>query len=205
MKHLVVAALLAGVAVGCGPVPAAKDAATSPAAAIAEAPAPGGACTAEASIDWEPAPGLRYVVTGAAGGPTCNTGRAVLTIRDGAGRILLVSEDNDVSVMANTVFAEALTPASLQTALVAWIDPGDDPMLGSASALPEWKDGLEQPSSGEFPFYPREGMTRKAYADLRLDDKPLYCHVQGGESMACYVLDAAAGTLSEVGLQTFPG
>ena len=146
------------------------------------------------------------MITGAAGGSTCNTGRATLTIRDATtGKILLVSDDNDVAVMSNTVFADALTPGALQTALVAWIDPGADPMLGTASDLPEWKDGQEQPSSGEFPFYPREGMTRGEYADLRLDNKPLYCHVQGGESMACYVLDAAAGTMTEVGLQTFPG
>ena len=205
MKQLIVVALVAGLAVGCGPKTAPKDAEVAPTTAIEAAAAPAGACTAEATVDWEPVPGAKYTITGAAGGPTCNTGRAVLTIRDAAGKVLMSSTDNDVSVMSNTVFADALTPGALQTALVSWIDPGDDPMLGSAADLPEWMDGQEQPTSGEFPFYPREGMTRREYADLRLDDKPLYCHVQGGESMACYVLDTAAGTLTEVGLQTFPG
>ncbi len=205
MKHLLYVALTAGFLVGCGPK-ATTEPEAARADAVAEVAAPTGACTAQAAVDWEPAPGAKYVITGAAGGPTCNTGRAVLTIRDAATqKILLVSDDNDVSVMSNTVFSEAQTPESLKTALISWIDPGDDPMLGTAKDLPEWRAGQEQPSAGEFPFYPHEGMTREQYAALRAADKPLYCHVQGGESMACYVLDAGAGTLTDVGLQTFPG
>ena len=203
VQHILFVALTGALVVACGPRPATK---TATPAVEAGVPDPTGACAAKASVEWEPAPGAKYTVTGAAAGPTCNSGNAVLTIRDAAtGKIMLSSGDNDVAVMANTVFADATTPRTLETALVGWIDPGDDPMLATAGDLPEWKAGQDQPSDGEFPFYPEAGMTRAAYAALRARNQPLYCHVQGGESLACYALDRHAGTLTKVGLQTFPG
>lgn len=191
---------------GCGPKPAAPASTPAAPAVAAGLPDPAGKCAAKASVDWEPTAGAIYMITGAAGGPTCNTGTAVLTIRDKAsGKILLSSGDNDVAAMANTVFADATSPPTLEQALIGWIDPGDDPMLSTAGDLPEWKPGQTLPSDGEFPFHPEDGMSRDAYAALRARNQPLYCHVQGGESMACYALDRAAGTLTKVGVQTFPG
>ena len=204
MKRMLLMVLLGGAIVACGPKAAPRSADAAP--AVAALSDPSGKCAAHASVEWEPTPGAQYLITGAAAGPTCNTGVAVLTIRDKAsGKVLLSAGDNDVGAMANTVFAEATTPATLETALVGWIDPGDDPMLAATGDLPAWKAGQDEPAAGEFPFHPRDGMSRADYAAMRARNQPLYCHVQGGESMACYALDRGAGTLTLVGLQQFPG
>lgn len=77
-----------------------------------------------------------------------------------------------------------------------------DPM--TSSDLPEWVEGLDNPDANtEFPFYPVEWMTREDYELLRTKDVPVWCHVQGMESMKCVAFDEDYNY--EVGVQTFPG
>lgn len=90
----------------------------------------------------------------------------------------------------------------MQAALAEWIDPARNTTLQTSSALPEWPASTEFPTNGEFPFYP-EGFTREAYNALRAAHLPLYCYVQGMESMACIVY--GDGGVDKVGVQTFPG
>jgi hypothetical protein len=207
MKRLVPAIMLAGALVACSPKTETQEPAAEPAppavAEIAALPDPAGACAAKATYEWSAAGG-RYAVTGAAAGATCNTGEAVVTVRDAAtGKVLLSSGGFDVGVMSNTVFAEAKTPETLKDALSDWITQRD--VTETSATLPEWKAGDDQPIRGEFPFYPEEGVTREAWAALRAANQPMFCHVQGMESAACYLLDPAAQTLTKIGVQSFPG
>jgi hypothetical protein len=200
VKNLAGALALLALA-ACGPkAPEAPPAPPAPVAAEGAA----GACSATASMDWAPVAGASYRIEGSAAGPACNEGTATLTVKDGAGKTLYTGQ-HEIAPMANTVFAEATTPEKLGAALTEWIDPAGSTQMRTTRALPDWPRGADGPVSGEFPFYPEEGMNRDAYLRLRAQDKPLYCFVQGGESMQCFALDVAAGTLTPVGLQTFPG
>jgi hypothetical protein len=213
MRTIVIAATLAlSLALSlaaCGPTAAPKAeetpaASTTPASTsgIAALPDPTGACAATATHTWTPKGATAgYTITGAAAGPTCNTGEAVITVRNAAGKVLLSQGGYDVGVMSNTVFSMAVSPESLKAAVADWVSSvhADD----ATGQLPEWRAGADQPISGEFPFYPEEGMTQAQYAAIRAANKPMFCHVQGGESMACYAVDG--DTLRKVGLQSFPG
>ena len=59
------------------------------------------------------------------------------------------------------------------------------------------------PRSGEFPFYPEPYYDRSGYEVLRQSDVPLFCYVQGMESIACVALEN--GRMEKVGVQSFPG
>lgn len=197
----------------CGPKEAAKvdeapvaEATTptpaAPGVEVAALPAPKGACAAMAEHAWQPkGTAAKYTITGAAGGATCNTGEAVITVRNAAGKVIFSKGGYDVGVMSNTVFAMSVSPESMKSALVDWVSSvhEDD----STGQLPEWRANEAQPVMGEFPFYPHEGLTRAQYAAIRAANKPMLCHVQGGESLACYAVDG--DTLTPIGLQTFPG
>lgn len=208
MKRLACVVAMAGLLAGCGPSteivkPKEEAAAAVPAAAeIVAIPDPQGACAARTTYSWKPPGGGAYDVTGAAGGADCKSGAAVITVRNPETGKILLSESVDVSVMTNTVFADSKSPASLKRGLDEWIAQGADE---TTATMPEWKAGDEQPTQGEFPFYPEEGTTRAAYAALRTANLPTFCYVQGGESLACYALDRSSDTLKKVGLQTFPG
>ncbi len=166
-------------------------------------PAPAAACVAEIAIDWTPAGGPPLKIAASAAGAACDTGTAKIAVTDAAGRSLFAG-DYDIAPMTTTVFAEAKTPESLKVALQQWIDPADA-MMPTTQQLPAWAPGADAPQDGEFPFYPAEGMTRDAYARLRVQALPMFCFVQGGESMQCLAYDKAAGALTDVGVQTFPG
>ncbi|MDX2235369.1 MAG: hypothetical protein NW200_12800 [Hyphomonadaceae bacterium] len=195
---LAAAAVLTATACGAPPSP------PSPAAPALESTAGAGAgCAAEAAIDWAPRDAGPYQITARAAGETCGAGEASIAVKDATGKVLY-SGAFDVAVMTNTIFADAKTPETTKAALLAWIDPQSSAME-TTRALPDWPAGAEQPQSGEFPFYPAEGLTRDAYLRLRAQDKPLYCFVQGGESMKCIALDAAANAMTDVGVQSFPG
>lgn len=199
-RHAVLAVALIALA-ACGEREAAGP--PSPPAPTA-ADAAGGPCNARAGTDWSPVAGAVYRIEAVSQSATCGTGVATLTVTDRSGRILYTGA-HEIEPMTNTVFAESTTPQKLEGALADWIDPSGSTQMRTTRALPDWPRGADGPVSGEFPFYPAEGTTRDAWIRLRAQDKPLYCFVQGGESMQCLALDVGAATLTPVGLQTFPG
>ncbi len=75
--------------------------------------------------------------------------------------------------------------------------------MQTSAALPDWPANADGPQSGEFPFYPEAGYDRESYMTLRANDLPLFCYVQGMESMGC--LAAADGEVTKIGVQSFPG
>jgi hypothetical protein len=58
--------------------------------------------------------------------------------------------------------------------------------------------------NSEFPFYLEpEWNDRVGYEELRARNAPMYCYVQGMESLACLALQD--GQLYKIGVQSFPG
>lgn len=201
--RLLAMAIVAFAVGACGPRPAMQTyepAATE--ASAANVPAATG-CAGEAAVDWAPVRnGPAYRVAASASNPICAEGDARIAVTDASGNTLF-SGAYAIAPMTTTVFADVASPDALKAALQQWIAPGQG--ADTTRELPDWPADAEQPQSGEFPFYPAEGMTRDAWLRLRAQDKPVFCFVQGGESMNCLVLDAAAGTLQSVGAQSFPG
>ncbi|MGE0595019.1 MAG: hypothetical protein AB7P07_01530 [Hyphomonadaceae bacterium] len=150
-------------------------------------------CAAAAEAAWS---GLQ--VQASSEGAACGDAQATLSITDN-GRALLQQTFPTAQVMT---LAHVEDRDAMQTALAEWVDQTSS-NKATASALPAWPEGAETPVSGEFPFYPEEGVDRAAYEAIRARNAPLFCHVQGMESEACYALEN--GALTRVGVQAFPG
>jgi ABC-type Fe3+-hydroxamate transport system substrate-binding protein len=157
-------------------------------------------CNATSNDTWRPAGRGEFTIEAAASGPNCERAVATLVIRDGDGRVAWVEAYPTEHVM---VLATARDSGAIEVALSGWINPEANTTMQSTSALPEWPANAEAPQNGEFPFYPEAGYDRESYTALRANNLPLYCFVQGMESMACLAL--ADGELTLIGVQSFPG
>ncbi|OQW60672.1 MAG: hypothetical protein A4S17_10340 [Proteobacteria bacterium HN_bin10] len=157
-------------------------------------------CEARAAAQWSTEADPNASVEAITTGPDCARAIATLIIRNGSGEPLYAMTYNPSQVMT---LAQAGDAAAMQAALAEWIDPGANTTMQTSSALPEWPENAMSPLGGEFPFYPEEGYGRENYAEVRAANAPLYCYVQGMESMACLAL--REGALELVGVQTFPG
>lgn len=157
-------------------------------------------CTARATVAWatelEPNASIEAITTG----PDCARSVATLIIRNGSGEPIYSSTHLPPHLMT---LKDASTPALMQTALEQWIDPASNTTMQTSSALPEWPANAISPQNGEFPFYVDEGYTRELYNEIRSANLPLYCFVQGMESLRCLAL--RNGALESVGVQSFPG
>jgi hypothetical protein len=99
--------------------------------------------------------------------------------------------------------APAADPAAMNTALTEWVAP--ETTMSTTSTLPEWAANAEMPG-GEFPFYPDnhpDGYSREAYAAMRAANLPMFCYVQGMESLSCIIY--GDGGIEHIGVQAFPG
>jgi hypothetical protein len=163
-------------------------------AALAAEP---GACTARHTETWK-AGSDSLTVDAVADGTTCTGAVAMLVIRGADGTPLWHQTYVAGQVM---VLADQPDVASMKQALTDWTVQNTS--MATTKTLPEWKPADDFPINGEFVFYVEEGIDRAAYADVRKADLPMYCYVQGMESMACVVLQD--GGLFKVGVQTFPG
>lgn len=174
-----------------------------PAADAAGKPAKGqpvAGCNVSDAIDWAPVKGAPYRAEAHANGPgKCEDAAVTLVLRAPGGKALWVDARPATDVMT---FASVSTRNAMQRALREWLTQEHD--YKTTSDLPEWKEGADAPMSGEFPFYPDEGMDRDAYEEMRGEKSPVFCFVQGMESMECLAL-AKDGGISKIGLQLFPG
>ncbi|MGE0828384.1 MAG: hypothetical protein AB7O04_03420 [Hyphomonadaceae bacterium] len=157
-------------------------------------------CSAQSTGPWRPAGQAPLVISAAANGPSCADAVATLTIANAAGVALWTQAYPVAQVMS--LADRSQNPEALREALDEWINP-DTIGTHTTSDLPAWGEGQEAPASGEFPFYPEEGIDRAAYEALRAAALPTFCHVQGMESIACVALEN--GRVRKIGLQTFPG
>lgn len=163
----------------------------------AENIAPG--CDARAAVPWQAA-GEQFSAEATTTGPDCQRAVATLVIRDSSGTPVYADVHMADHVM---VLAPAQDAAAMETALREWLDQSSNTTMQTSSALPEWPANASSPQNGEFPFYPEEGFDRASYGALREANVPLFCYVQGMESMAC--LSLSDGGLAKIGVQSFPG
>ena len=164
------------------------------------APAPAVVHGCEVSVEsaWT-AGGQSYRVTAATTGAVCGDAEAVLTVADAAGQVLLRDVFPTADVMTLLLAEE---PAAMEAALRAWIDqPGYN--LAASARLPAWGAGADTPMAGGYPFYPEAAFERDAYEALRGRNAPLFCYVQGLESIACHAFEN--GVFAKVGVQVIPG
>jgi len=135
-------------------------------------------------------------------GPTCANAIVTVVLRDSNGKPLWVDSRIGAQVM---LFADVSDLKKMNAALKDWIDQSRS-QLARTDKLPDWPKGADAPKSGdggEFPFYPEGEIDREAYMKLRAAKLPMFCYVQGMESLACVALAPEGAT--KVGLQTFPG
>jgi hypothetical protein len=122
-----------------------------------------------------------------------------LVVRAPDGKVLWVDAAPAENVMT---FVEAKTRKQVTRALGEWLMQSH--IFKSTAELPEWKKGAEAPVSSEFPFYPEAGIDREFYEKMRAEKQPVFCYVQGMESMACIGL-SKDGQMTKIGVQSFPG
>jgi hypothetical protein len=155
-------------------------------------------CEASVGSVWTPAGQRPFRAEAVSHGPSCDKAIVVVTVRGPDGKPLWVDARLAQFVM---LFADVTNVRAMKTALGDWIRQGGQ--LKTAASLPSWPPGAQQPASGEFPFLPDEAVDRDFYESARRAKLPLFCYVQGMESMACVVLKD--GGMTKLGVQLFPG
>lgn len=158
-----------------------------------------GNCAQSASRPWAPVKTRAYRAEAFSNGPTCSLAVVTLVVRAPNGKVLWVDAAQTDQLMT---FVEAKSRKQMARALGEWLVQSHG--FKSTADLPEWKKGADAPASGEFPFYPEADIDRDAYEKIRGEKQPVFCYVQGMESMTCLGL-SKDGSLSKIGVQLFPG
>ena len=156
-------------------------------------------CDARGFSQWA-AGSETFTIEATTAGPDCARAVATLTVRNSSGEAIYAEAHISSNVMT---LAPAQDPAAMAAALTEWVSPNE--MMSTTGALPEWAANAETPG-GEFPFYPDNhpnGYSREAYAAMRAANDPMFCFVQGMESLACIIY--GDGGIEHIGVQTFPG
>jgi hypothetical protein len=159
--------------------------------------APG--CSASASRVWTPAGGRSYRTEAFSNGGKCASAVVTIAVRGPDGTVLWADGAPGAHVMT---FAGVKTRVEMVKALSDWLS--QDHMFKSSADLPPWGPNDEAPKSGEFPFYPEAGVDREGYEQIRAQKLPVFCYVQGMESLACLTV-TREGQMEKVGVQLFPG
>ncbi len=194
MRTLIAAALFVPFAlIACTP--------PAPAAPSDDIPVAGvPACTVEVAALPLPSLGDGYTAGAAASGDDCSAATVVLTLHDAGGNVVYVFDAESSYLLG---FADAADTDTMRVALEAWAGDTQRGEPSTTANLPEWPEGEDLPVSGEFPFYVEDGIDRAAYEAIRAAASPMYCHVQGAESMACLSIDATG--VRKIGAQALPG
>lgn len=163
-------------------------------------PAQAGACNFEAARPWAPFKGLVFRSEAYSNGQKCDGAVATIVLRDAKGHVLWTDA---MAVEHLMTFVTAKAPNKMRAALSEWLAQRHS--FRSSADLPAWSRGAESPSVvGEFPFYAAEGMDQAAYEEIRAQRLPMFCYVQGMESLSCVAV-ARDGSATKVGVQSFPG
>lgn len=156
-------------------------------------------CNEKASAPWRQS-GKGIVAEASSRGVRCDKANISLVLRGADGKVLLSFASPADKVMT---FVEVKTKAAMKTTLASWLAEAMKQMPTS-DKLPDWKEKQDQPSDGEFPFYVEQGVKRPAYLAIRKAKIPMFCFVQGMESLGCAVL-GPDGAVKKLGTQSFPG
>ncbi len=156
-------------------------------------------CNAGVSKAWMPLKGRAYRLEAFSNGPSCALAVVTLTVRAPDGTALWVDAAPAAHLMT---FGEVKTLKQMTSALNDWLSQAH--VFKTTAELPEWKKGEDAPKSGEFQFIPDAGVDREYYEQARAGRLPVFCYVQGMESMSCVAL-SKDGQMTKIGVQTFPG
>ena len=156
-------------------------------------------CQASATGVWHASANHALQVEATSAGPDCTHAVATIAVRDMSGKVLWADAAPSEHLMT---LAQARDLPAMEHALAEWIDSSNR-TIATSSALPDWPQGADAPQNGEFPFYPESEFNRDAYLALRTANVPVFCYVQGMESLACVALQN--GEMTKVGVQSFPG
>lgn len=156
-------------------------------------------CDAEASGVWRGANDRTYTVSASTTGPTCAHSVALLIVRNASGEIVWTDAMPTAHVMGLDTPA---TRTPMTDALQEWIGYG---ARGETTReLPPWPHEHEPPESvGGFEFAPESWIDRETYLEMRARAEPMFCYVQGMESLACLVENG--NRLEKIGVQAFAG
>ena len=154
-------------------------------------------CDAEASSVWHGANDQIYTVTTSTTGPTCAHSVALLIVRNANGEVVWTDAIPAAHVRGLNTPA---TRTPMADALRHWIGSGAQ---GTTADLPPWPNANEPPSNAGFEFDPEPWVSRATYLSMREHREPMFCYVQGMESLACLV--ERWGRLEKVGVQAFAG
>lgn len=164
----------------------------------ADAPA---ACETAVSELWATNALGSYTAEATSAGDDCLAAALSLQIRDDRGAILWSSRHRSQDLFG---FDAVTSPARMEAALRDWITQAG--RFSRSSDLPPWARGAAQPVNlAGFAFEPNPGVDRAGYEALRAASRPLFCHVQGRESVFCLALSADERRVIPIGAQTFPG
>jgi hypothetical protein len=159
---------------------------------------PAAYCDAEAGADWQGSDNQRFAVTASTSGPTCAQSVALLIVRNAAGSVVWTDALPAAHVMG---LNGPPTRTPMSAALAEWIRYGAQ---GRTTAeLPPWPRANVPPSANGFEFAPEPWLDRSTYLEMRARAQPMFCYVQGLESLACLVISGEG--LEKIGVQAFPG
>lgn len=156
-------------------------------------------CAASAWRNWSPVKGRTYRTEAFSNGGKCAAAVVTIAVRGPDGTVLWSDAAPGAHVM---IFAGVKTRAEMVRALGDWLT--QEHMFKTSADLPPWGPADEAPKSGEFPFYPEAGVDRETYEQVRAQKLPVFCYVQGMESLACLTV-TREGQMEKVGVQLFPG
>ena len=164
------------------------------------------ACNITVSQTWKNT-GLTIDATSV--GPDCARAVTLLAVRDEKGHVKysFSSAAEFIGTFGNLADGPVTDSKKMRKALNEWLDSGLSSTVNHLSQYPEWKQGAEGPAENppaEFPFTASSDLDQNTYEEWRKADLPVFCFVQGIESERCLVL-TKDGTVSEVGIQSFPG
>jgi hypothetical protein len=154
---------------------------------------------------WAQARNFGLSIEAHAIGPACTTAAIALLVTDADGDVKYSFIREAKSMLW---FQENVGDgAAMKLGLRDWLESGFNGSPQSTKALPNWKEGAEQPEregDGEFGFYPGEYSNRLSYLETRAADHPIFCFVSGIESTTCIVAKSEKN-ITEIGGFTFPG
>ena len=147
---------------------------------------------------WAPSQNSVFRAEASSDGPSCAHAVVTLVIRAPGGAPLWADALPASQVMT---FSQVRRAGDMAVALREWLTQSHQ--FRTSFDLPVWKKGEAAPIAGEFPFHPDEAVDHDYYEQIQSERLPVFCYVQGMESMACIVLKD--GTMMKIGLQSFPG
>ena len=190
MKNLAALCLAALLAASC---------ASTPAASAESGVGVGAACNTQATTEWRGANSRVFRATASTSGANCAQSVVLLIVRDNSGHVVWT----DALVAAHVMgLNEPRTRIEMTRALADWVGLPVQRLQMTASLAP-WAQTSGQRGESEFPFRPEEWIDEHLYERLAGEANPMFCYVQGMESLACLV--EFDDRLEKIGIQSFHG